>query len=99
MKHNGSISTEEVARLLGVSVSTVKRWVDLDILPAIRTCGGHRRIQMADVVRLARLGQLPDVDLARLPLMVNNGVSREMVELKGELHRALIAGDESGIRA
>lgn len=99
MKPNGPISTEEVARLLGVSVSTVKRWVDLDILPAIRTCGGHRRIRMSDVVRLARLGQLPNVDLARLPLIVNSGVCREIAELKGELHSALIAGDESGIRA
>lgn len=99
MNNNGPISTEEVARLLGVSVSTVKRWVDLDILPAVRTCGGHRRIRMSDVLRLARLGQLPDVDLARFPLMANNGASREMVEIKGELHRALIAGDENGIRA
>lgn len=99
MNNNSPISTEEVARLLGVSVSTVKRWVDLGILPAIRTCGGHRRIRMSDVVRLARLGQLPDVDLARLPLMVNNGASRKIAELNGELHSALIAGDESGIRA
>jgi excisionase family DNA binding protein len=98
MKINEPISTDEVARLLGVSVSTVKRWVDLDILPAIRTCGGHRRIRLSDVVRLARLGLLPDVDLARLPLMVNHGVCREIAELKGELHRSLIAGDESGIR-
>ena len=99
MPQIGLKSTEEVARILGMSVSTVKRWVDLGILPAGRTCGGHRRILMSDVVRLARLGHLPDVDLARLPLMLDATTVREHTELKRELYSALIAGDDTGIRA
>jgi len=99
MKTNGLMSTVEVARILGVGVSTVKRWVDLEILPARRTGGGHRRILMSDVVRLAREGRLPDVDLARLPLMLDNCVARKVHDLQQDLYRALVAGDEDTIRA
>ena len=99
MKTNGFMNTEEVARILGVGVSTVKRWVDLGILPASRTCGGHRRILMTDVMRLARSGRLPDIDLARLPFLLNGETLREHTELIRELYSSLISGDETRIRA
>ena len=71
MDNDGLLSSVEVAEILGVGVSTVKTLGRRDILPAMRTCGGHRRILLADRrPALARLGRLPDVDLARLPLMV-----------------------------
>jgi len=37
------LSISEAAKLLGVSLSTVRRWSDAGVLPSYRTPGGQRR--------------------------------------------------------
>jgi len=37
-------SPKQVAKRLGVSESSVKRWLDQGVVPVLRTAGGHRRI-------------------------------------------------------
>jgi excisionase family DNA binding protein len=37
------LSISEAARVLGVSLSTVRRWSDSGVLPSYRTPGGQRR--------------------------------------------------------
>jgi excisionase family DNA binding protein len=58
------LSRGEVARLFGVSVSTVTRWARTGLLPAVRTPGGHYRFRAEDMRRVARSG--PPNELLRL---------------------------------
>ena len=37
------LTTREVARLLGVGTTSIKRWADSEILRCVKTPGGHRR--------------------------------------------------------
>ncbi len=48
----------DVARLLGMSANTVRRWTDAGRIPAHRSPGGHRRYLLDEIVALA-----PDVEL------------------------------------
>ncbi len=57
------VSPQLVARALGVSETTVKRWVDEEKLPAQRTEGGHRKILVSDVLTYANQRNWPRVDL------------------------------------
>jgi excisionase family DNA binding protein len=48
------LKTQRVAEALGVSVSTVKRWVDSGMIRAVRTAGKHRLIPMSEAIRIAQ---------------------------------------------
>lgn len=49
-----ALSTRDLARAMGVSESSIKRWVDDGSLQSARTVGGHRRIARADAIRFVR---------------------------------------------
>jgi excisionase family DNA binding protein len=98
-------STAELARICGVSISTIKRWTDSGLLRCVRTPGGHRKFRVQDVAEAARrLGttivaaEAPappaaEVDELALLLMQNN---REA--LIARLAEALEVGDASAAR-
>ena len=58
------LSTGAVARLFGVSPSTVTRWARLGVLKAVRTPGGHFRFREDEARR--RAAQASPDDLVRL---------------------------------
>lgn len=51
-----SYSTTQVAKMLGVTMPTIQRWVDQGLLKAWKTLGGHRRVdaESAHALRDAR---------------------------------------------
>jgi len=52
--HPALLSTRALARAVGVSESSIKRWVDDGTIRSTRTVGGHRRIERADAIRFVR---------------------------------------------
>src|SRR5512135_1946979 len=93
------ISTAHVARALGVGVSTVKRWVDEGILPAHKTVGGHRKLLLADVLRLAREGDFPRLDLSELQFVAETRGGVDPNRLSQRLLTALKQGDGDTVRS
>ena len=60
------LKTRQLAELLNVSVSSIKRWVDLGELPARRTVGGHRLVPLFGALQFARVRGLPTDRLVRM---------------------------------
>ncbi|HET7522651.1 MAG TPA: B12-binding domain-containing protein [Acidimicrobiales bacterium] len=93
------VSTANVARALGVGVSTVKRWVDEGILPAHKTAGGHRKLLLADVLRLVREGDFPQLDLSELQFVAEMQGCLDPKALSQQLLTALKRGEGDAVRS
>jgi len=54
-----TLSTVTIAKLLGVAVASISKWIDAGQLKAGRTPGGHRRVAKEDLIAFLRRQQLP----------------------------------------
>lgn len=89
------LSPKELALVIGVSESSLKRWVDDGRVEAIRTVGGHRRITIQEAVRFIRHNNHPVIrpDLLGLSDLTANVLSRVTQGAGGAtLQRALMEG-------
>lgn len=76
-----TFSPKELAQVIGVSESSIKRWVDEGLIGVMRTAGGHRRILLREALRFIRTQGMrvlrPDLlglpDLASLPPEAREG--------------------------
>ena len=48
------LTRRDVAKLFGVSASTITRWARTGLIAAVRTPGGHYRYRFEDIARAAR---------------------------------------------
>ncbi len=51
---NRTLSPRDLATAVGVSESSIKRWIDAGEMAAARTSGGHRRVSQREAVRFIR---------------------------------------------
>lgn len=91
------LSPRELAEAIGVSESSVKRWVDQGRIEAERTAGGHRRLPVGAVVRFVRGSDLAVVRPGILGLL--SSAEETAGGPDAELVAALEAGDEQRLRA
>jgi MerR family transcriptional regulator, light-induced transcriptional regulator len=99
MPNQQYVSTANVARALGVGVSTVKRWVDSGALPAHKTAGGHRKLLLADVLRLVREGDFPELDLSELQFVATMQGRVDPKAISQQLLTALKRGKGDSVRS
>ncbi len=93
-----SLTPRKLAQALGVSESSMKRWVDEGRVRAARTAGGHRRIPLTEALRFVRSSSLelvaPDAlgfpDLAGVMLPERD----RQQEATRQLTDVLVEGDE-----
>jgi len=93
-----TLSPRDLARAVGVSESSVKRWADDGRLPFVRTAGGHRRIPVAAAVKFVRDAGL---DVERPDLLGLRGLrvaARGTEPEAAALEEALRCGDDDGAR-
>jgi len=93
------ISPKQVARAIGVSESSLKRWCDRGLIQAIRTAGGHRKLPINSVLEFIKDSghEIVHPDLLGLPPATGQG-QRTLTGARNRLIDALVAGDEQACR-
>lgn len=95
---NHLVSPRDLAAAIGVSESSLKRWVDEGLLAASRTIGNHRRIALAEAVRFIRQRRLPLVRPEALGLTDVEMQFDAASSLSERLFIALLNGDAPASR-
>ena len=66
-----NLSTFAIAGLLNVDAGSVANWIDKDLLKAHRTPGGHRRVELEDLLQFLREHNMPiPPDLETKPICI-----------------------------
>jgi len=93
------LTPKQVARAIGVSESSLKRWCDRGTIETVKTAGGHRRIPLAGILAFLRDSGHAVVrpEVLGLPAALGQG-ERTWERSRSRLSAALVAGDEDVAR-
>lgn len=94
-------SPRDLATALGVSESSLKRWIDAGRIRATRTSGGHRRVTLADAIAFVRDSNTPVLHpelLGLSPQAAQAIDDRRDDEPDRTFYEALVAGDRRGVQ-
>jgi methanogenic corrinoid protein MtbC1 len=93
------VTPKQVARAIGVSEASLKRWCDKGLLPVQRTAGGHRRLPMPGVIEFLRNHHYDLVEPEILGLPATSGKTPVVLErAAGQLRDDLEQGNEERCR-
>lgn len=93
------LTPKQVARAIGVSEASLKRWCDKGLIPTMRTAGGHRRLPLAGVVEFLRRTDRPLLRPEVLGLPSTSGKTEAVLDRAvPRFVDALEVGDEERIR-
>jgi len=88
------LTPKQVARSIGVSESSLKRWCDRGVIQTERTAGGHRRLRVGDVLRFLQSNEMQLVRPEVLGLPPGTGARPRVVDrVEDKLSESLLAGD------
>ena len=90
-----TLSPKELARAIGVSESSLKRWADKGVIQVTLTAGGHRRIAVSEAIRFIRATRrsLVDPRILGMPDLTAAGDLPPRGEDVERLYQMLLAGD------
>ena len=90
------VTPKQVARAIGVSESSVKRWCDQGLLSTQYTAGGHRRIAASTVIEFLKSSARPVIEPEAIGLPATIGqTDRVLQRAAKQFLEALLAGDEA----
>jgi len=92
------LTPRELGAAIGVSNSSLKRWVDSGQIQAPRTAGGHRRIPIAEAIRFIRDSGLEVVQPESLGL-VHVAMGDEPTSIQSTLYDMFVEGKSSEARS
>ncbi len=79
-------NSEDAAKILGVNVSTVKRWTDGGELDCIKTAGGHRKFLMSHLAGFVEKNKKKNSKINLFPLESERDIEVGYYVLKGDFH-------------
>jgi methanogenic corrinoid protein MtbC1 len=90
------VSPKQVARAIGVSESSLKRWCDSGLIQSFRTAGGHRKLSVSSVLEFLKTSghQIVNPALLGLPSTVGHG-ERTITAARSRMRDTLVSGDEA----
>jgi excisionase family DNA binding protein len=71
-----TLSTKEVAALLNVTETTVKRWAESKRIPCNKTLGGHRKFLLSDIQNFAEKNSFPITGIIPPPALTQKQMER-----------------------
>ena len=88
------LSPRELAKVLGVSESSIKRWVDDGAITSTKTAGGHRRIAVTEAISFIRSQGL---SIAEGELLGLPTISRASGDTESAITDSLLQGDQEAL--